>query len=191
WISELGESKNLPPSAVANVGGKIFTCGSYRLEIHSKGADIDADFFQSFFEKLKRQEEIKNLRAVEDAYVPVVKFEFDGTEIDLVFARLSMPTVSDNLDLRDDSRLRSLDIRCIRSLNGKMHIIQPKFLVQANNDVSVVGRGIYSNMLGFLGRVSWAMLVARTCQLYPNALATTLVKKFFLVFFQNVLKTKW
>uniref|UniRef100_A0A663EIX4 Poly(A) polymerase nucleotidyltransferase domain-containing protein n=1 Tax=Aquila chrysaetos chrysaetos TaxID=223781 RepID=A0A663EIX4_AQUCH len=37
WISELGESKNLPPSAVANVGGKIFTCGSYRLEIHSKG----------------------------------------------------------------------------------------------------------------------------------------------------------
>uniref|UniRef100_A0A8C0AU57 Poly(A) polymerase nucleotidyltransferase domain-containing protein n=1 Tax=Buteo japonicus TaxID=224669 RepID=A0A8C0AU57_9AVES len=112
-------SQNLPPSAVANVGGKIFTCGSYRLEIHSKGADIDADFFQSFFEKLKHQEEIKNLRAVEDAYVPVVKFEFDGIEIDLVFARLSMPTISDNLDLRDNLHLRSLDIRYIWSLNGK------------------------------------------------------------------------
>lgn len=45
-----------------------------------------------------------------------------------------------------------------------------------------VGRGIYSNMLGFLGGVSWAMLVARTCQLYPNAVAATLVHKFFLVF---------
>lgn len=44
------------------------------------------------------------------------------------------------------------------------------------------GRGIYSNMLGFLGGVSWAMLVARTCQLYPNAVAATLVHKFFLVF---------
>lgn len=43
-------------------------------------------------------------------------------------------------------------------------------------------RGIYSNMLGFLGGVSWAMLVARTCQLYPNAAASTLVHKFFLVF---------
>nr|KAF6448254.1 poly(A) polymerase gamma [Rousettus aegyptiacus] len=37
-------------------------------------------------------------------------------------------------------------------------------------------------MLGFLGGVSWAMLVARTCQLYPNAAASTLVHKFFLVF---------
>lgn len=40
-------------------------------------------------------------------------------KIDLVFARLAIQTISDNLDLRDDSRLRSLDIRCIRSLNGK------------------------------------------------------------------------
>lgn len=43
---------------------------------------------------------------------------------------------------------------------------------------------IYSNALGYLGGVSWAMLVARTCQLYPNAVAATLVHKFFLVFSQ-------
>uniref|UniRef100_A0A8C2YEH4 polynucleotide adenylyltransferase n=1 Tax=Coturnix japonica TaxID=93934 RepID=A0A8C2YEH4_COTJA len=201
WIFELGESKNLPPSVVENVGGRIFTFGSYRLGVHTKGADIDAlcvaprhversDFFQSFFEKLKQQEEIKNLRAVEDAYVPVVKFEFDGIEIDLVFARLPVQTVSDNLDLRDDSRLKSLDIRCIRSLNGKMHVTCSKFLCEMRELVSAylkfeevtMGRGIYSNMLGFLGGVSWAMLVARTCQLHPNALASTLVNKFFLIF---------
>uniref|UniRef100_A0A8C0ZCL8 polynucleotide adenylyltransferase n=1 Tax=Cyanistes caeruleus TaxID=156563 RepID=A0A8C0ZCL8_CYACU len=172
WISELAESKNLPPSITEQVGGKIFTFGSYRLGVHTKGSDIDAlcvapshversDFFQSFFEKLRNQEEVKNLRAIEDAYVPVIKFEFDGIEIDLVFAKLSLPTVSDDLDLRDDSCLKSLDIRCIRSLNG---------------------RGVYSNIMGFLGGVSWAMLVARICQLYPNALASTLVNKFFLIF---------
>lgn len=44
--------------------------------------------------------------------------------------------------------------------------------------------GIYSNVLGYLGGVSWAMLVARTCQLYPNAVAATLIEKFFLVFSQ-------
>ncbi|XP_040522935.1 poly(A) polymerase gamma [Gallus gallus] len=202
WIFELGESKNLPPSVVENVGGRIFTFGSYRLGVHTKGADIDAlcvaprhversDFFQSFIEKLKHQEEIKNLRAVEDAYVPVVKFEFDGIEIDLVFARLPVQTVSDNLDLRDDSRLRSLDIRCIRSLNGCrvtdeiLHLVPNKENFQLTLRAIKLWakrRGIYSNMLGFLGGVSWAMLVARTCQLHPNALASTLVHKFFLIF---------
>ena len=40
-------------------------------------------------------------------------------KMDLVFTRLSVQTVSDNLGLRDDWHLRSLDTRCIRSLNGE------------------------------------------------------------------------
>lgn len=42
-------------------------------------------------------------------------------------------------------------------------------------------RAIYSNVLGFLGGVAWAMMVARVCQLYPNATASTLVSKFFRI----------
>ncbi|NXT59971.1 PAPOG polymerase, partial [Chaetops frenatus] len=202
WISELAESKNLPPSITEQVGGKIFTFGSYRLGVHTKGSDIDAlcvapshversDFFQSFFEKLRNQEEVKNLRAIEDAYVPVIKFEFDGIEIDLVFAKLSLPTVSDDLDLRDDSCLKSLDIRCIRSLNGDRVTDEILRLVPNLENFRLTlravklwakRRGVYSNIMGFLGGVSWAMLVARICQLYPNALASTLVNKFFLIF---------
>ncbi|KAK7148562.1 hypothetical protein R3I93_012789 [Phoxinus phoxinus] len=201
WISEISETKNLPP-AVANVGGKIFTFGSYRLGVHTKGADIDAlcvaprhvertDFFSSFFEKLKRHDEIKDLRAVEDAFVPVIKFKFDGIEIDLLFARLALQSIPDNLDLRGDSLLRNLDIRCIRSLNGCRVTDEILYLVPNKENFRLTlraiklwakRRGIYSNMLGFLGGVSWAMLVARTCQLYPNAVAATLVHKFFLVF---------
>ncbi|XP_038665109.1 poly(A) polymerase gamma isoform X1 [Scyliorhinus canicula] len=202
WIAEISETKNLPPSVIVNVGGKIFTFGSYRLGVHTKGADIDAlcvaprhversDFFQSFFEKLKQQEGIKDLRAVEDAYVPVIKFELDNIEIDLVFARLALQTIPDNLDLRDDSHLKNLNIRCIRSLNGCrvtdeiLHLVPNKEnfrLTLRAIKLWAKRRGIYSNMLGFLGGVSWAMLVARTCQLYPNAVASTLVHKFFLVF---------
>ncbi|XP_033874266.1 poly(A) polymerase gamma-like isoform X2 [Acipenser ruthenus] len=202
WIAEISEIKNLPLSAIANVGGKIFTFGSYRLGVHTKGADIDAlcvaprhverpDFFQSFFEKLKLHEGIKDLRAVEDAFVPVIKFKFDSIEIDLLFARLALPAIPDNLDLRGDSHLRNLDIRCIRSLNGCrvtdeiLHLVPNKEnfrLTLRAIKLWAKRRGIYSNMLGFLGGVSWAMLVARTCQLYPNAVAATLVHKFFLVF---------
>ncbi|XP_032409035.1 poly(A) polymerase gamma [Xiphophorus hellerii] len=202
WIAEISELKNLPPSAISCVGGKIFTFGSYRLGVHTKGADIDAlcvaprhveriDFFQSFFEKLKQHEEIKDLRAVEDAFVPVIKFKFDGIEIDLLFARLALQSIPDNLDLRGDSILKNLDIRCIRSLNGCRVTDEILYLVPNKENFRLTlraiklwakRRGIYSNILGFLGGVSWAMLVARTCQLYPNAVAATLVHKFFLVF---------
>ncbi|KAG8443977.1 hypothetical protein GDO86_009237 [Hymenochirus boettgeri] len=202
WIAELGELKSLPPSIISAVGGKIFTFGSYRLGVHTKGADIDAlcvaprhversDFFQSFSEKLKQQDDVKNLRVVEDAFVPVIKFELMNTEIDLVFARLPLQCIPDNLDLRDDSRLKNLDIRCIRSLNGCrvtdeiLHLVPNKENFRSTLRAIKLWakrRGIYSNVLGFLGGVSWAMLVARTCQLYPNAIASTLVHKFFLVF---------
>ncbi|XP_051951464.1 poly(A) polymerase type 3-like isoform X3 [Xyrauchen texanus] len=202
WIREVSETKNIPASVIENVGGKIFTFGSYRLGVHTKGADIDAlcvaprhlertDFFSSFYEKLKEHEEVKDLRAVEEAFVPVIKLSFDGIEIDILFARLALQTIPENLDLRDDGLLRNLDIRCIRSLNGCRVTDEILHLVPNIENFRLTLRAIklwakrhniYSNILGFLGGVSWAMLVARTCQLYPNAVASTLVHKFFLVF---------
>uniref|UniRef100_A0A674CDD2 polynucleotide adenylyltransferase n=1 Tax=Salmo trutta TaxID=8032 RepID=A0A674CDD2_SALTR len=202
WIRDVSETKNLPASVIETVGGKIFTFGSYRLGVHTKGADIDAlcvaprhvertDFFSSFLDKLKEQEEVKDLRAVEEAFVPVIKLSFDSIEIDILFARLALQTIPENLDLRDDGLLKNLDIRCIRSLNGCRVTDEILHLVPNIENFRLTLRtiklwakrhNIYSNILGFLGGVSWAMLVARTCQLYPNAVASTLVHKFFLVF---------
>lgn len=39
-------------------------------------------------------------------------------------------------------------------------------------------------MTGFLGGVNWALLVARVCQLYPNAVPSMLVSRFFRVYTQ-------
>lgn len=82
------------------------------------------------------------MRAVEEAFVPVIKMTFDGIEIDLLFARLALKgipgmfrsyflyltiiiqfviiflNISDSLDLRDDMLLKNLDKKCVRSLNG-------------------------------------------------------------------------
>nr|XP_017507618.1 LOW QUALITY PROTEIN: poly(A) polymerase beta [Manis javanica] len=202
WIQEISESKSLPQAVIENVGGKIFTFGSYRLGVHTKGADIDAlcvaprhvdrsDFFTSFYDKLKLHGEVKDLRAVEEAFVPVIKLCFDGIEIDILFARLALQTIPEDLDLRDDNLLQNLDIRCIRSLNGCRVTDEILHLVPNIDNFRLTlraiklwakCRNIYSNILGFLGGVSWAMLVARICQLYPNAKASTLVHKFFLVF---------
>lgn len=48
----------------------------------------------------------------------------------------------------------------------------------------MLGRAISSNVNGFLGGVAWAMLVARICQLYPNATAGAIVSRFFIIMYQ-------
>ncbi|XP_003436462.2 poly(A) polymerase beta [Anopheles gambiae] len=202
WVRDVSISKNMPEAMAEKLGGKIYTFGSYRLGVHHKGADIDAlcvaprnieraDYFGSFFELLKQQPEVTECRAVEEAFVPVIKMNFDGIEIDLLFARLALKEIPDNFDLRDDMLLKNLDQKSVRSLNGCRVTDEILRLVPNIDNFRLALRtiklwakrhGIYSNSLGYFGGVSWAMLVARTCQLYPNAVAATLVHKFFLVF---------
>jgi len=42
--------------------------------------------------------------------------------------------------------------------------------------------GLYSNVLGFLGGVNWAILVCWVCKRYPDAPASTLLQIFFKTF---------
>jgi len=207
WIKETSIAKNMPESMAETVGGKIFAYGSYRLGVHNKGADIDTlcvaprhilreDYFSTFVETLRVQDEVTDLRPVPEAFVPVIKFCFDGIDIDLVFARLALKEVDDQQDLSDPMLLRNLDPKCVRSLNGCR--VTDQILKQVPNvenfrlalrciKLWAKKHGIYSNVLGYLGGVSWAMLVARVCQLYPNAAPSTLVQKFYMIY----LKWQW
>lgn len=190
--------------------------GSYRLGVHGPGADIDTlcvvpkyvsreDFFELFYSMLSERAEVSDLavrhrrsnaltaQSVTEAYVPIITMKFSGVEIDLLFARLALPSIPADLDLRDDSVLRNLDERCVRSMNGSRVTDEILSLVP---DVAVFRealrtiklwakrRAIYSNVNGFLGGVAWAMLVARVCQLYPNEIAGGIVTRFFIIVIQ-------
>ena len=41
----------------------------------------------------------------------------------MLFARLALQTIPEDQDLRDESLLKNLDIRCIRSLNGTCQVL--------------------------------------------------------------------
>ncbi|XP_074595790.1 poly(A) polymerase hiiragi isoform X2 [Brevipalpus obovatus] len=203
WIRTQSEAKKIgDPASLSS--GKIFTFGSFRLGVHTKGADIDTllvaprhiareDFFRSFAQELTQMPTVEYVRAIEDAFVPVIKTKIDGIELDILFARLALKNIPVNQELKDDELLRNLEQKCVRSLNG-CRVTDDILSLVPNKESFRLGlraiklwakrRGVYSNVLGYLGGVSWAMLVARTCQLYPRAAAATIVHKFFLVFSQ-------
>ncbi|CAG8806487.1 1823_t:CDS:2, partial [Racocetra persica] len=113
--------------------------------------------------------------------------------IDLIFARLELPKVPDELELRENTLLKNLDETCIRSLNGSRVTDEILRLVPSipafRTSLRCIKlwakrRAIYSNVMGFFGGVAWAMLVARICQLYPNAIAGAIVSRFFRIMHQ-------
>jgi poly(A) polymerase len=107
-----------------------------------------------------------------------------------VFAHVDVPAIPDDYTLRNDEVLKSLDDQTVRSLNGTRVTDE---ILRVVPDVATFRmalraikfwakrRAIYSNVMGFLGGVAWAMLVARVCQLYPNSAPATLVSKFFRI----------
>lgn len=129
FIKDLSNSQNIPHGISQRLGGRVQIFGSYRLGVHSPGADIDAlciapqnvtrkEFFTVFTAILKRQPGVTECRAIEDAFVPVIKMNFDGIEIDLLFARLAFIEDPEHFDLGCDRLLKNLDPKCVRSLNG-------------------------------------------------------------------------
>lgn len=169
------------------------------------GSDIDClvvapkhiyreDFFEFFpmiLEQKVPKDSIGWMTPVPDAFVPIIKTELYGIEIDLIFARIaSLHTVRPDLDLRDNKHLQGLDERELRSVNGTRVTNEIVNLVPETKTFRTALRGvklwaqrraIYANIMGFPGGVAWAMLVARVCQLYPHATGSTIIHKFFVI----------
>lgn len=106
-----------------------------RFDVHKallSGSDIDTlvvgpkhvtrdDFFTDFppaLEQAAPKDSIEKLTPVPDAFVPIIKLELSGISIDLIFARLVVPSVPLGLDLKNKELLRGLDEREIRCVNG-------------------------------------------------------------------------
>ncbi|KAI9802134.1 MAG: polynucleotide adenylyltransferase [Piccolia ochrophora] len=204
FVRLVSRNKGLSESVANSAGGKIFTYGSYRLGVYGPGSDIDTlvvvpkhisreDFFDEFPQLLAKMAPpgaIEELTPVPDAFVPIIKLEYSGISIDLIFSRLAVPQVPIDLTLKDKGLLRGVEERDLRSLNGTrvtdeiLELVpQQKVFKYALRAVKLWAqrRAIYANVLGFPGGVAWAMLVARVCQLYPQATSSVILGKFFVI----------
>ncbi|KAK6146835.1 hypothetical protein DH2020_020704 [Rehmannia glutinosa] len=204
WVKNITRAKGYNESIVHEANAKIFTFGSYRLglarcwnrvgfeavfsrkyavnHVHGPGADIDTlcvgpkhasrneDFFGELHKMLSEMPEVQELHPVPEAHVPVMRFKFDGVSIDLLYANVSLWVIPEDLDISQESILQNVDDQTVRSLNGCRVTDQILRLVP---NIQVTG---------FLGGINWALLVARICQLYPNALPSMLVSRFFRVY---------
>lgn len=170
----------------------------------SQGSDIDTlilapkhvtreEFFQHFptlLEQMSPPGSIEDLVPVPDSHVPIIKLEYAGVDIDIIFSRLVMSSIPQNIDLGDNELLKGLDETDLRCVNGTRVTDEILTLVPQTKTFRLALRAVklwaqkramYGNVVGFPGGVAWAMLVARVCQLYPMAAASTVVSKFFFV----------
>ncbi|KAH0989869.1 hypothetical protein GBA52_001352 [Prunus armeniaca] len=205
WVKQLTSQRGYTDQMVEDANAVIFTFGSYCLGVHGPGADIDTlcvgpsyvnreeDFFIILHDMLAEMEEVTELQPVPDAHVPVMKFKLRGISIDLLYASVSLLVVPEDLDISHESVLFDVDEQTVRSLNGCRVADQILKLVPNVEHFRTTlrclkfwakRRGVYSNVTGFLGGVNWAILVARICQLYPNAIPSMLVSRFFRVYTQ-------
>lgn len=203
WVKQLTRQKGYTEKMVEEANGIVRTFGSYRLGVHGPNADIDAlcigpsyvtrehDFFVILHNVLLEMEEVSDLQPVNDSHVPVMKFKFQGISIDLLYASVSLLIVPEDLDISHNSVLYNTDEKTVRSLNGCRVADQILKLVPNVESFCTTlrclkfwakRRGVYSNVTGFLGGVNWALLVAQVCQLYPNAIPSMLVSRFFRVY---------
>ncbi len=192
---------------IRDARGKIFTYGSYPLGVYGPGSDIDTlvvvpsyvnkdDYFAYFPDLLVSMApagSITDLKPVPDAFVPIIKFEYSGISIDLIFGSIKtlkqLPADKD-WSLANNNLLRGLTVEEVRSLNGTRVADDILNLVPEVATFRLALRAIklwaqrkaiYGNIVGYPGGVAWAMLVARVCQLYPKATSAVVVQKFFFI----------
>lgn len=175
--------------------------GSWHLKVGLFDSDLDIVtllpsfvtselFFGSLYEYLRATPCVSKIVAMKKAAAPVLAFQLSGVRIDLLFAQYTQPVVPKNLPIHSDQVLVGMDATSIRSLSVPR--VASLILELVPNGCAFRSclriirlwakrRGLYSNKAGFLGGISWTILVAFVCQMFPKATISSVIHRFFII----------
>ncbi|KAF0693602.1 Aste57867_15467 [Aphanomyces stellatus] len=151
------------------------------------------DFVTEFRAILARHDGCRDVAAavaVDATHVPTLMCTFHGQSVALLFARFPHPVVPKHLPLHSDHILAEMDVASVRALSVPR--LASLVLELVPNPTTfrtclrtvrhwATARGLDAPRVGFLGGTAWTLLVAFVCQLFPNAVAASLVHHFFSV----------
>jgi len=109
--------------------GRIFVFGSTKLGVVTPGSDVDSVcvapkhvsrdyFFDGLVPILENTEGVTNVKAVPEAYTPIITFLYHGVDVDMGFCRLNVASLKNLTSLEEDQLLVNVDEKSSRSLNG-------------------------------------------------------------------------
>ena len=176
----------------------IFISGSYKMNVHTKEADIDVVFvttacitraqvFEGFASALEAADAVTAITSIPNARVPLICATVDEQEFDIMTCHLRVT----ELPPRDSMVstyvwMNGLDEASILAFNGPRittvvlaAMPKPRQFLLAVRFLRLWAkqRAIYSNKSGYLGGINIVLLVAYTALHNPRALASTLVSK--------------
>ncbi|TMW67486.1 hypothetical protein Poli38472_011106 [Pythium oligandrum] len=194
WMRETFPDK---PEATAT----LLLGGSWHLKVGQADSDLDIVallpnfvtsevFFDSLHKYLQSMPSVSKLVAMTKATAPILAFQLNGVRIDLLFARYTQDIVPKNLPIHSDRILAGMDATSIRSISiPRVASLILELVPNGSAFRSCLRiirlwakrRGLYSNKAGFLGGISWTILVAFICQMFPKATISSVVHRFFSV----------
>jgi poly(A) polymerase Pap1 len=175
---------------------ELLPFGSFVLGTSSKQSDIDLllvsydrnkiDFFDTFTKLIDSSQNINLESAVPNAFIPLIKIKVgvNNVDVDITFTELDPTIRIKNID----HHLLDIPQKTLTIINGYLVNQYILAIISNKSTFQVVLKYvrlwakkcyIYSNIFGFLGGISWSILVARIIQLFPNCGPTEIIYRFF------------
>lgn len=171
--------------------------GSYRLGVFNDSSDMDImilcpivrknkeSFFTTFKSELEQCRYVTSIVSVTNTFVPLIKIEIIGIEIDLIFIGINLPHCPEITVDSLTGLVNPEDVSAFNGLKNAMIILNHV----PNKDVFITAlkfikhwsdsRGISGNALGYIAGITWAICVAIVCKICPTSDASIVVRNFY------------